>query len=178
MFALAANYNGTCPTSFDQPMIGEPLYEPKKGCDFSLKLEEGPDFFVTSQIPGACQQNLKVYVHTVCIKNEGNFVSNMFENVPILSSLRHRLSPSDPATAPASLPAAGYTGAVPGLPAGSLGLSMGGARQPTLGADPRSSRFGASGPAIMETAKQSSAAGLQPLLASLLLAAGMAAAFL
>ena len=56
-------------------MVGETLFEPKKGCDFSITLEEGPDFFVTSHTPGSCDKNLKVYIQAVCIKNNNTFVT-------------------------------------------------------------------------------------------------------
>lgn len=179
----AANYNGTCPKSYDAPMVGTTLFEPKKGCDFSITLEDGPDFYITSHVPGACQKNMKVYVHAVCIKSESNFVSGLFNNLPALPSLpsfrsTDRLSrraaaaqePAQPQTP--GLPAAGYAGVVTGdVP------FMNGADSPTLGATPQlrpaSSRGMAGGAvdsAVLEAAKQSGAADVRPVLASLLMA--------
>lgn len=191
--AAAANYNGTCPQSFDQPMIGETVYEPKKGCDFSIKLEEGPDFFLTSHIPGACQKNLKVYVHTVCVKTENTFASNLFNSLPALPSFgsgsqlssaalgradrlarRHAAAEADSG----ALPAAGYAGVVGGLPNDIPGAVMGGANAPTLGAMRPASRMAASLGAeqgVLEQAKQSSTADVRPVLASLVLAVAAAA---
>lgn len=185
-----ANYNGTCPTSYDKPMIGEPLFEPKKACDFSIKLEEGPDFYLTSHVGGACEKNLKVYVHAVCIKNDNTFVSSLLNNLPALPSVslarRRRFDlPTDPtaaATGPvADLQAAGYAGvlgvdASTGAAAGGI---MMGAGQPTLGTTARGRRQDLAGPssapAVLEAAKQSAAADRRPVLASLMLvAAGVA----
>jgi hypothetical protein len=45
------------------------LSAPAKSCDFRVTLGAEPDFFVTSQVPGACQKNLKMHVHTVCVQN-------------------------------------------------------------------------------------------------------------
>jgi hypothetical protein len=61
--------NGTCPSSFDIPSAGVVLSAPARACDFSVTLGDEPDFFVTSQAPGACQKNLKMHVHTVCVQN-------------------------------------------------------------------------------------------------------------
>ncbi|KAF6266754.1 hypothetical protein COO60DRAFT_1473293 [Scenedesmus sp. NREL 46B-D3] len=65
--------NGTCPSSFDVPSAGVALSAPAKSCDFSVTLGDEPDFFVTSQAPGACQKNLKMHVHSVCM--QGSAVS-------------------------------------------------------------------------------------------------------
>lgn len=188
------NYNGTCPQSFEQPMIGEPLYEPKKGCDFSIKLEEGPDFFLTSHIPGACQKNLKVYVHTVCVKTENTYASSLFNSLPALPSFgsgsqlssaavgradrlarRHAAAEAGDS---AALPAAGYAGVVGTLPSDIPAGLMGGANAPTLGAMRPASRMAASVGAdqgVLEQAKQSSAGDVRPVLASLVLAVTAAA---
>jgi hypothetical protein len=157
-------------------MVGETLFEPKKGCDFSITLEEGPDFFVTSHIAGACDKNLKVYIHAVCIKNDNNFVSGLFNNLPALPSMPSFRSSLHTRGAPAnemsSLPAAGYSNVVSGLPA-----DMGGDVAPAAGAQAGlrpATRLSvsASSPAVLEQAKQSSAADVRPVLASLLMAAG------
>ena len=122
-------------------MVGEALFQPQKGCDFSITLEDGPDFYITSHTPGACQANMKVYVHAVCIKSGSNYVSGLFNNLPALPSLpsfRSGLSRSAAAAQqePAqpqgpSLAAAGYAGVVNGdVP------FMNGADAPTLGAVP------------------------------------------
>lgn len=71
--------NGTCPESFDIPSAGVVLSAPATGCDFSLKLGDEPDFFITSQAPGACRENLKVYVHTVCVASSGIMASNALD---------------------------------------------------------------------------------------------------
>jgi len=174
------NYNGTCPQSYDRPMIGEALSPPKKGCDFSITLTEGPDFFLTSQIPGACQKNLKVYVHVVCIKSDPTFVSGLLGNLPVLPSLRSRFSPAVPSE-PAGLPAAGYTGITADMSmAGTapLGGIVAGAESPLGAAAPRVQAPGRltappSDPAVLEAAKQSGAAEMRPLLSKV---AGMALA--
>lgn len=173
-----ANYNGTCPKSIDAPMVGEMLFEPKKGCDFSITLEEGPDFFVTSHTAGACDKNLKVYIHAVCIKSDNTFVSGLFNNLPALPSMpsfRHSLSRGGPASEMASLPAAGYSNVVSGLPADLA--AVGGDVAPGAGAQAGlrpATRLSVSSsdPAVLEAAKQSSAADVRPVLASLLMAAG------
>lgn len=176
-------------------MIGEPVYEPKKGCDFSIKLEEGPDFYLTSHIPGACQKNLKVYVHTVCVKTENTFASSLFNSLPALPSFgsgsqlssaalgradrlarRHAAAEADSG----ALPAAGYAGVVGGLPNDipGAGAVMGGANAPTLGVMRPASRMAASMGAeqgVLEQAKQSSAGDVRPVLASLVLAVAAAA---
>lgn len=61
--------NGSCPSSFDIPSAGVVLSAPAKSCDFRVTLGAEPDFFVTSQVPGACQKNLKMHVHTVCVQS-------------------------------------------------------------------------------------------------------------
>lgn len=173
-------------------MIGEPLHEPKKGCDFSIKLEEGPDFFLTSNIPGACQKNLKVYVHTVCVKTENTFVSNFFNSLPAMPTFgsgsqlssaalgradrlarRHAAAEADSG----ALPAAGYAGVVGGLPNDIPGGAavMGGAGAPTLGAMRPASRLAGGDQGVLEQAKQSSAGDVHPVLASLVLAIAAAA---
>lgn len=162
-------------------MVGEALFKPTKACDFSITLEEGPDFYVTSNIPGACQQNMKVYIHAVCIKTDSNFVSGLFNSLPAMPSMpsfrsslsRRAAAPEEPAVPQPqmpALPAAGYAGVVTGdVP------FMGGADAPTLGASAQmrpASRLsaGSDGPAVLEQAKQSGVADVRPALASLMMA--------
>jgi hypothetical protein len=71
-----AAVNGTCPSSFDIPSAGVVLSAPARACDFSVTLGDEPDFFVTSQAPGACQKNLKMHVHTVCVQNTAGSASS------------------------------------------------------------------------------------------------------
>lgn len=63
--------NGTCPQSFDLLSTGVVLSAPTKSCDFSLVLGDEPDFFVTSQAGAACQNNLKMNIHSVCPQKTG-----------------------------------------------------------------------------------------------------------
>lgn len=180
--SAAANYNGTCPQSYDAPMVGEVLFEPKKACDFSITLQEGPDFFLTSHTQGACQKSLKVYVHTVCIKSENTFTSSMFSSLPALPSIRTRRRAATDEAQAASLPAAGYAGVVASMP-GDIPADavMGGAAVPTLGAPGglRAANRALGGSpadsAVLEAAKQSNAADVRPVLASLMLAAAAVA---
>jgi hypothetical protein len=159
-------------------MVGETLFEPKKGCDFSITLEEGPDFFVTSHTPGSCDKNLKVYIHTVCIKNDNTFVSGLFNNLPALPSMpsfRSSLSRGAPVADTAGLTAAGYSNVVSGLPAdmAAVGGDVAPAASAHAGLRPATRlSVSSSSPAVLEAAKQSSAADVRPVLASLLLAAG------
>jgi hypothetical protein len=167
-------------------MVGEVLFEPKKACDFSITLQEGPDFFLTSHTAGACQKNLKVYVHTVCIKSENTLASSMFSSLPALPSIRARRRAATDEAQAASLPAAGYAGVVSGLPGDipAADAVMGGDASPTLGATGglraanRAMGGSAADSAVLEAAKQSSAADVRPVLASLMLAAAAVFALL
>ncbi len=168
-------------------MVGEVLYEPKKACDFSITLEEGPDFYITSHVPGACQANMKVYIHAVCIKSESNFVSGLFNSLPAMPSMpsfrtglsRRAAAPEEPQQPQLpALPAAGYAGVVGGdVPflnggdAAALGASA-----PLKPASKLSA--GSEGPAVLEAAKQSGAADMRPALASLMLGAAAVALML
>lgn len=135
---------------------------------------------------------MKVYVHTVCIKSESTFVSNMFNSLPALPSIggslaeraaargdrlarRHAEAEAQAQSQGASLPAAGYTGVVSGLP-----NDIPSTNAPTLGASgSRLGRGAGSGsPAVLEAAKQSGAADVRPVLASIAMAAAAVALML
>lgn len=179
-----ANYNGTCPTSFDAPLVGEVLSAPAKACDYSLTVGDGPDFFVTSQVAGACQKNLKVYVHATCIKNDNTYASGLLSALPSLPSL---------SSLPKMLPvSAGLLGGVPagsgssadaptGLMTGSSAV-LGGLMdsRPALGAANTGAMRAHPGlyssePGVLEQAKQSGAADVKPALFKAAAAAAAAA---
>lgn len=166
-------------------MIGEILSPPKQGCDFSITLTDGPDFYLTSQIPGACQKNLKVYVHAVCIKNDPIFASGLLSHVPALPSLRPSRKHGVPAE-PTALPADGIAGL--GMGSGVMGspdqigfAPAAGPKRRGAGHIPGHLVQESSEPTVLEQAKQSGAADARPALskvASLVMAAAALALLL
>eukprot|EP00878_Enallax_costatus_P017751 GHUV01018651.1.p1 GENE.GHUV01018651.1~~GHUV01018651.1.p1 ORF type:complete len:235 (+),score=86.36 GHUV01018651.1:81-785(+) len=80
--------NGTCPDSFAIPSAGDVLSAPMTGCDFSITLDHGPDFFVTSQYGLDCHKNLKMNIHSVCPQTTGTSATMALgmNNVNSLSS--------------------------------------------------------------------------------------------
>jgi hypothetical protein len=58
--------NGTCPFSFEDDFEGKELLPPTRNCEFSITLQDEPDFFVTSHHGSDCKRNLKMNIHSIC----------------------------------------------------------------------------------------------------------------
>jgi hypothetical protein len=171
----AANYNGTCPKSYDVPMVGEVLSAPTKACDYSLTVGDGPDFFITSQVDGACQKNLKVYVHAVCLKNDNNYASGLLSGLAALPSSLPKLLPSGLFGLNSGSSAAASASGMPGGADSTLGGLMSGQPNTLGGANAGARRANYEGvDAVLEAAKQNAAAGVQPPLAKAAAAAAAA----
>jgi hypothetical protein len=171
---LTANYVGACPQNFTAK-AGEDLFEPQKACDFSMTLEGGPDFVVTSPVPGACEQNLKMFVHSTCFKEETTYASGMMADVPALAPTRRSTrmrSRFHPPEEPSATAAAAAAGSHPGHRAPGMAAEL----ESGVGSLPFGSRADSAytPKVLLESSRQSSAADVQPLTASLLLAAAAA----
>lgn len=159
--APIGNYNGTCPTRYDAPQAGEVLSAPTKGCDFSLTLSDDPDFVITSQVAGACEQNLKMYVHAVCLKNEATSASSMLSSLAALPSSLSKM----------------FSGSMMAIGGGSRAGEPQLDTRPTLGGGASLKRADSGEVGVLEAGKANAAAATVPVVAKAAAAAAAAVVF-
>ncbi|GBF92061.1 hypothetical protein Rsub_04408 [Raphidocelis subcapitata] len=61
-----ANATGACPKNYGSPVYGDALLAPTRDCDLKIKLNAGDDYFLTSHVPGECQNGMKMLVKVFC----------------------------------------------------------------------------------------------------------------